>query len=478
MRSTKRIVKTVLALVIASVLVLLAFGCNTYVPQEGTLPENYIPQPDGKIKLNYYIASNDSLKKAINDYVRTFQQKYPDVTVKTELSNKSKEQVAAEIAAKTVGDVLFLFESDVYNYAETQHALMNLDYYVEAYGIDLSNVFSAMIDMGTVSGKLYMATCNYNHIIYYYNKDLVKAANLIDPAELQAMGQWDWETFKDYCRQLTVTDDSADRKTVGAALRLGYSAEYIPFLEGFGGQWFDTVEKKVSFVSDERVLKGVTEMCDFVRSNTCKYYSVTQSDQAAKPVRKSPSQETFSDYNDQNQVCFRSGEHDNMVTIGKAYEQAGIDWDVVAVPALPTHKVGTGCSGFAVFNGTKNPAAAAALALTILTEEGQLAYHGQEGGAIPNMKSLAYNNDYWRVPFADRKDDPENGKNYDAFISFPEADTYAFVECVIPPEVASIVKKYMQNVVPDDVNGDRSVENTLTLMEAEANQKWAAIYTG
>jgi hypothetical protein len=94
------------------------------------------------------------------------------------------------------------------------------------------------------------------------------------------------------------------------------------------------------------------------------------------------------------------------------------------------------------------------------------------------MKSLAYNNDYWRVPFADRKDDPENGKNYDAFISFPEADTYAFVECVIPPEVASIVKKYMQNVVPDDVNGDRSVENTLTLMEAEANQKWAAIYTG
>lgn len=63
MRSTKRIVKTVLALVIASVLVLLAFGCNTYVPQEGTLPENYIPQPDGKIKLNYYIASNESLKR-------------------------------------------------------------------------------------------------------------------------------------------------------------------------------------------------------------------------------------------------------------------------------------------------------------------------------------------------------------------------------------------------------------------------------
>ena len=115
MKVTKRIIKAAVAFVLTAVLSVLAFGCAGYEPQSGILPENYIPQPDGKIKLNYYIASNESLKKAINDYVRTFQQKYPDVSVTTELSNKSKEQVAAEIAAKTVGDVLFLFESDVYN---------------------------------------------------------------------------------------------------------------------------------------------------------------------------------------------------------------------------------------------------------------------------------------------------------------------------------------------------------------------------
>jgi len=476
MDSLKTKAKTALAFALAIVLICLAVSCSPYVRLDGTLPDAYVPKPGGKIKLNYYIAGTDQLTKAVNDYVREFQQKYPDVTVQAMLSSRDRSQIQAEIASRSVGDVFFLFESDVYNYAQTQRALMPLDYYVEAYGVDLSNIFSAMVDMGTVNGKLYMATCNYNHIIYYYNKDMIKAANLEDPADLQEAGTWDWDTFKDYCRQLTFMDETTGKKYVGCTLRLGYSAEYIPFLEGFGGKWYDTENKKVSFVSDDRVLRGVREMCDFVAMNVCKYSAVSQSTVATKSVKKTISQENFLDYNDMNQVCFRAGEHDNMVSIGQAYDQAGIDWDVVAVPALPTHKVGTGCSGFAVYNGTKNPDAAAALALTILTEDGQRAYHGQDGGAVPNIKSLAYNSSYWRVPFADRSDDPDYGKNYNAFISFPEADTYAFVECVIPPEVAEIVRKYMQNVVPEHVNGERDVENTLTLLETEANEKWESIY--
>lgn len=478
MRKKLTLFKAAAALVMAVLLAVTLLGCRPYDPAEGILDEGYEPDPSGKVKLNYYIAANDALKKAINDYVSAFNQKYSNVKVQTSLSSRTKDQIAAEVAAKTVGDVLFLYESDVYNYAVTQKALMQLDYFVEAYGIDLANIFTAMVDMGTVNGRLYMATCNYNHIIYYYNKDLIKAANLTDPVELQNNGTWTWDTFKEYCRALTFTDEAQGTNYVGAALRLGYSAEYIPFLEGFGGKWYDTAEKRVSFFSDERVLQGVKEMCDFVRSNTCKYYAVDVTGQGYKTVKNTPSQMNFQSYNDKTQVAFRAGEHDNMITIGRDYESSGIDWDVVAVPALPTHRVGTGCSGFAVFNGTRNPDAAAALALTILTEEGQTAYHGQEGGAVPNIKSLAYNNGYWRVPFEDRRDDPVNGKNYDAFISFPEADTYAFVECVIPPEVADVVKKYMQNVVPEDVNGERSLENTLALLEAEANQKWDSIFKG
>ncbi|MBR5006467.1 MAG: hypothetical protein IKY07_05185, partial [Clostridia bacterium] len=114
---------------------------------------------------------------------------------------------------------------------------------------------------------------------------------------------------------------------------------------------------------------------------------------------------------------------------------------------------------------------------SLYTVDGQKAYNGQDGGSVPNVRALA-NADFWRVPFADNTVDPENGKNYFAFISYPEADTYGQVECVIPPEIASIVKKYMQNVVPNAVNGSKAVDVTLRELEEEANQKWESIYEG
>ena len=60
---------------------------------------------------------------------------------------------------------------------------------------------------------------------------------------------------------------------------------------------------------------------------------------------------------------------------------------------FPIPKVGTGSSGFGVYNRTKRPDTAAAL-LFFFTEEGQKAYNGQTGGSVPLMRTLA-NDDFW-----------------------------------------------------------------------------------
>ena len=146
----------------------------------------------------------------------------------------------------------------------------------------------------------------------------------------------------------------------------------------------------------------------------------------------------------------------------------------MSFPALPAHKVGICASGFAVFNRTQNPDAAAALCLFLYTEDGQRAYIGQEGGSVPNVRRLA-DDTFWRVPFTDTSLDPENGVYYDAWISYPEADTFGQVECVLPPEIAQIVKDRLQNVVPNAVNGTRSVADTLARLEQQANDAWAQI---
>lgn len=477
MKNTKSIVKAVVSLTLALILSIAVFGCTKYNPDDGRLPVGYEPNPAGKIKLQYYIAATEADKRSVNDWVSAFTTKYPDVTVNAEISNAGKNVIVQQIASKTVGDVFFLWETDVYNYASVQKALMQLDDFVEAYGIDTANIFSAIMDMGRVDGKLYMVMRDYNHIVMMYNRDLIKSAQLQDPIELEAENAWTWETFKQYCAALTTFDEEADVQTVGCRMRLGYAPIYIPFLEGFGGKWYDKENKKVSFNSDPNVLRGVNEMVDFVASNCCKYFAVDTAGTGARAIKDTPSQNSFTSYNDATQVVFRDTEFPSFATNGKEYDSKVIDWDVVSMPSFPTPKVGTGATGFAVFNGTRNRDAAAALCLSLYTDEGQRAYNGQEGGSVPNVKSLA--EDYfWRVPYADKSVDPENGKNYYAFISFPEADTYGQVECVIPPEIAAIVKKYMQNVVPDAVNGVKSVDNTLSELEAEANEKWEAIYTG
>jgi len=471
--NVKRLVKLASTFVLAVIMTLAIVGCSSYEAVSGDLPEGYEPDPSGKVKLQYYIVSTEADKRSVNDWVASFQKKYPNVQVEAELSNRGQAAIQAEIAAKSVGDVFFLWETDVYNYAVTQKALMPLDSYLEAYEIDTSNIFSAIYEMGVVQGKLYMTMRDYNHIIYYVNEDLIKSANLQDPVELEHEGQWDWDTFKQYCEVLTTTDEATGTKSVGASLRLGYAPEYIPFLEGWGGKWYDTENKKVNFVSDSNVLEGVNQMVDFVKSNTVQYVAVN----GGSAVNETQDQKTFSGYSATSEIAFKSGEFPGFGSTGKAFDAAGVDWDVVSVPALPTHKVGTGATGFAVFNGTKNADAAAALCLSLYTEDGQKAYNGQEGGSVPNVRSLA-DADFWRVPFADNTNDPENGKNYYAFVSFPEADTYGQVECVLPPDIASIVKEYMMNVVPNAVNGRKSVADTLTALETEANEKWAIIFEG
>ncbi len=470
--NAKSLIKTVLALAVAIIMTMIFFGCKSYVAQTGELPDDYKPAPKGKIKLQYYIATNESDKRSVNDWVAAFQGQYKDVTVQADLSQVGKDVIAAQIASKSVGDVFFLWETDVYNYASVHKALMPLDYYVEAYNIDLGQVFSAIKDMGTVEGKLYMVMRDYNHIVLRYNRDLIKAAQLVDPIELEAAGEWDWDTFRSYCIQLTTQEEDADVQTVGCSLRLGYAPIYIPFLEGWGGSWYDKEEKKVTFISDERVLEGVRAMVSFVKDDDCCQYNPAG---GGGSIKKTADQNDFAGYNTESQIVFNDTEFPSFGNAGMNYLSKGIDWDIVSMPAFPTHKVGTGATGFAVFNGTRNADAAAALCLSLYTEAGQRAYNGQVGGSVPNVRSLA-DAMFWRVPFDDKSIDPDEGKNYYAFISFPEADTYGQVECVVPPEIAEIVKEYMSTVVPNAVNGTRSVDDTLAKLEAEANEKWENLY--
>lgn len=478
-KNITRKLKSILAFSLAAILILAACGCKNKVKADGILDEGEVPVPEGKVRLQYQLAATEADKRSVNDWIAAFTKMYPKVKVTPEFS--TSVNVPAQISSRTIADVFFFWETDVYNYAVSQEALMPLDYYAEAYGIETGEVFNAIYDMGVINGKLYMVMRDYNHIVLVYNKDIINGAGLADPQSLEKSGDWTWDTFKSYCEGITNMDDSIENPNVGCALRLGYAPLYIPVLEGWGGKWFDTANKKVSFIDDEKVLEGINEMVTFVQSNNCCFRSASDSGLSANSIQATESQRSYSGYEGllTTNVGFFDTEFPNFASIGDKFDQQGTSWDVISMPKYPTHKVGTGATGFGVFAYTKNPHAAAALCLSLYTPAGQKAYNGQEGGSVPNVKSLA-DDSFWRVPYPDASvdaDDPD-AKNYFAFTSFPEADTYGRVECVLPPEIATIVRTYMTNVIPDAVNGVRAVDVTLQELQTTANEKWAQIYKG
>jgi ABC-type glycerol-3-phosphate transport system substrate-binding protein len=474
----KQKVKVVVAFLLVAMLAISAFGCAEPPVNTGILPPDYQLEVEGDVSLLYYIAQTEAEKSSIRDWVANFENKYPDCDVDAQVTVLNKSAVQAMIASKTIADVFFLWETDVYDYAVKQDALMPLDHYVEALNIDTENVFSAILDMGRVDGRMYMVMRDYNHIVLFYNKTLLgKNTDLVDPVELDKAGDWTWDTFTDYCEKLTIKDTDGVTTQVGASLRLGYAPIWIPFVEGFDenndSKWFNTTKKEINMVGNQDVLNGIQEMIKIIEDGNAIYNPNSGVDGAVAVQREGlPNYRSFEI---RTQVVFEDSQFPTLGTAGAAYDQAGQSWDVVSFPALPNHKVGTGATGFAVFNRTSNADAAAALCLSLYTEDGQRAYNGQEGGSVPNVKTLAEDT-FWRVPFADASSsDDGSGIYYEAFISHPEADTYGQVECVLPPDIAVIIKEGMANLIPNHINNSMSYENAIAQIQQQANELWATL---
>ena len=483
----RRNVKKGLVFLIAVMLIFAAGGCRertktTYICKT---PSPYVPQVQGKIRLNCYLARTEAERQSVRNWVAAFNKMYPDCEVEIDFTNYTKDEFYALLASKSAGDVFSLCESNLRYYAEELSIVMPMDAYARVLSTDLSAISPAAYKMGTIDESLYMVVSNYSHTALTYNRGAIAAAELIDPVELDKKGEWTWDTFRAYCETLT-NDFNGDGMIdqLGAAIHFGTDPVYLSFLEGYGGSWYDLANKKVNFLSDDPAEmslaeRGINEMVDTVLSGTVRYEPGRGLEgwDAVRSVKDTPELSSYSALDPVTDIVFRDLRFSEFNALANAYETAGIDWDCVSFPALPTHKVGAFAEGYGVNYKTMNPDSAAVLCLFLYTEEGQRAYIGDEGCYMPSMESLREDS-IWRAPFTDMKNDPVKGVYYDAWISYPEADTYGQVECVLPSEVAHMMKNMMQNIVPDAVNGVCSVRDALKRLEVEVNEYWTSCPAG
>lgn len=448
----KHVLKTCCVFLVLIAMCATLIGCGSTANPDGpTIAPDSKIVPEGSVKFTCSISKLVE-QEAADAFVEAFEKKYPDVKV---TKDYNPGNIAARISSGEIGDVFQLNETEAYNYAITQKALLPLNQFIDPLDIDTSAVYTGILALGQVEGQLYMVPKDYNHIVMIYNKTALNAENLAAPED-----GWTWEQFKDYCTKLTKKDPNDDNlyTQVGGNLNYTWDPVYVSFLEGWGGKWYDTAEKKIT-LTDEKVRQGIEELLTFAKSGAIKPEG--QNDMSA-----------YAGLTEENYV-FRTMVYPNIVSYGQSYDSLNLEWDVVSFPALPTHKVGTGASGFGVYRYTKNPNAAAALALFFFTEEGQTAYHGATGGSVPLVKELS-DAGFWRYEKSAGTEADWSGKNFNAFVSFPEADTVGRVNCVMPARVANVITSSWSGMVSEYFNSGDYI-NALTNMETTANETWQRI---
>lgn len=438
---------------------LLIIMCSTMIGCDDIRdPAGPTIEPDSELVVEGNIKFTCSISKLVEQeaadaFIKAYNDVYPNVNVTRDYNPGN---IAARIASGEIGDVFWFLEMETYNYAVAQKALLPLNQFIAPLKVDTSAVYTGILALGQVEGQFYMVPRDYTHIAMIYNKTALNAENLAAPEN-----GWTWEQFKEYCTKLTKKDPNNDNLYTQVGGQLLYSSwdpVYISFLEGWGGKWFDTQEKKIS-LTDEKVRKGIDELLTFAKTGAI--MPEGQGDLSA-----------YAGLSPENYV-FRTMVYPDIVSMGQSYDNLGLEWDIVTWPKFPTHKVGTGASGFGVYKYTKNANAAAALALFFFTPEGQTAYHSSTGGSVPLVKELS-DAGFWRYEDSAGTEEDWSQKNYDAFVAFPEADTVGRVNCVIPSQVASVITGNWGGMLVSYFN-DGDYINALTKIEEAANQTWQKI---
>ena len=446
-----------LIVLIVSVLLFGIVGCNKKGPlQSGILEDDRALEIGGEVTFTISNESGAAAEGAApKALAAAFTKKYNNVKVIVEEANRST--YANRISTGDIGDVFWCDENDANNYKKNHNALLMLDYYMDKLEIDRSNIFSGALNSGLIDGRMYMVPRNLGQQVLIYNKDAVREANIQMPEGGTALS---WEEFKDICQRLT-HEENGKYTQVGANFFIWWAPVWQAFAEGWGGTWVDTAAKKVSFVSDEKVMQGINEMMNACSEGWMHAHAVSYAGDLAG---------RYNGLTDLDYVFRTFGDMQWITASGNAFDQADIDWDFTCFPAFPTHKVGTGATGYVVYNRSKNVDTAAALALFFLTEEGQRAYHGTTGGNVPLLKSLA-EEDFWRF-----QNTPWSDKNFDVFVSYPDANTPDMVVLRAPSEISDILKdEKMREAFGYIINGTKSIQDVFTDLETRCNETWSKL---
>lgn len=199
---------------------------------------------DGKVEITYGFWDKKQVP-AVEEIVKLFNEKYPNIKVKTELTPYGQYFQKLETAATggALPDVMWMNGAHVEQYAEGK-VILPLSDLAKKDNFSLDNYPKSLIDLYTVDGKVYGIPKDFDTTGLWYNKKIFDAAGMPYPDDT-----WDWNKLKEVATKLT----NKDKGIWGYAALMGNQGGYYDFIWQNGGYIISDDGKSVGFDQPEAI---------------------------------------------------------------------------------------------------------------------------------------------------------------------------------------------------------------------------------
>ncbi|PAE41316.1 ABC transporter substrate-binding protein [Bacillus sp. 7884-1] len=199
---------------------------------------------DGKVEITYGFWDKKQVP-AIEEIIKLFNEKNPNINVKIELTPYGQYFQKLETAATggALPDVMWMNGAHVEQYAEGK-VILPLSDLAKEDNYSLDNYPESLIELYTVDGKLYGIPKDFDTTGLWYNKKIFDEAGVPYPDDT-----WDWNQLKEAAKKLT----NKDKGIWGYAAVMGNQGGYYDFIWQNGGYIISDDRKSVGFEQPEAI---------------------------------------------------------------------------------------------------------------------------------------------------------------------------------------------------------------------------------
>ncbi|MET3193544.1 sugar ABC transporter substrate-binding protein [Bacillus sp. OAE603] len=199
---------------------------------------------DGKVEITYGFWDKKQVP-AIEEIIKLFNEKNPDIKVKTELTPYAQYFQKLETAATggALPDVLWMNGPHVVQYAKGK-VILPLSDMAKKDDYSFDNYPKSLIDLYTVDEEVYGIPKDFDTTGLWYNKKIFDEAGVPYPDDT-----WDWNKLKEVATKLT----NKDKGIWGYAALMGNQGGYYDFIWQNGGHIISEDGKSVGFDQPEAI---------------------------------------------------------------------------------------------------------------------------------------------------------------------------------------------------------------------------------